>query len=66
MSVQLQSTSRLSAVMICDRKHDIIGGYDADIDSIGVTWGYGSRAELEEAGATWIVDSTDDFVNFAW
>jgi len=27
------------------------------VDSIGVTYGYGSRRELEIAGATWICDS---------
>ena len=46
-------------VMIGDRRHDITGAVDEGIDSIGITWGYGDRAELEEAGATTIVDSTD-------
>ena len=48
---------KLSAVMVGDRKHDISGAQDAGIDSVGITWGYGSRAELEDAGATWIVDT---------
>ena len=56
----LNPERKLSEVIIGDRKHDIIGGRDAGIDSIGITWGYGSRAELEEAGATWIVESTDE------
>jgi len=47
------------AVMIGDRKHDIEGARDAGIDSIGITWGYGSRAELEDAGATYIVDTPE-------
>ena len=46
-----------SAVMIGDSKHDMVGGREADIDTIGVTWGYGSRSELEEAKAMRIVDS---------
>ena len=50
----------LSPVIIGDRKHDIIGGRDTGIDSIGVTWGYGSREEIEQAGATWIVNTTDE------
>ena len=50
---------KLSAVMIGDRKHDIIGANETGIDSIGVMWGYGSRNELETAGAKWIVDSVD-------
>ena len=56
----LDPERKLSAVIIGDRKHDIIGGRDAGIDTIGITWGYGSRAELEEAGATWIAESTDN------
>ena len=56
----LDPERKLSAVIIGDRKHDIHGGSDAGIDSIGITWGYGSRAELEEAGATWIAESTDE------
>jgi len=48
-----------SAVMIGDRKHDILGARENGIDSIGVTWGYGLRAELEEAGATQIAESVE-------
>jgi len=45
------------AVMIGDRKYDIHGGQANGIDTIGVCYGYGSRAELTEAGATHIVDT---------
>lgn len=44
-------------VMIGDRKHDIIGAKMHNIDSIGVLFGYGTREELEGAGATYTVDS---------
>ena len=50
----------MTAAIIGDREHDIIGGRETSINSIGVTWGYGSRFELEEANATWIVDTTDE------
>ncbi len=50
---------KMSAVMIGDRKHDIIGARENGIDSIGVTWGYGSNDELETAAATRIADTTD-------
>ena len=50
----------MSSVVIGDRSQDVNGARDNGIDSIGVTWGYGSRAELEEAGATFIVSSPDD------
>lgn len=39
------------AVMIGDRSHDIVGAKANGVQSIGVLWGYGDRAELEEAGA---------------
>ena len=46
-----------SPIMIGDRKHDIIGAKETGIESIGVTWGYGSHIELEESNATWIISS---------
>ena len=46
-----------AAIMIGDRKHDVNGAREAGIESIGITWGYGSRDELESAGATRIADS---------
>lgn len=45
------------AIMIGDRCHDVAGAKCNDMASIGVTWGYGSRQELEEAAADFIVDS---------
>lgn len=38
-------------VMVGDRKHDIIGAGRHAMPSAGVLWGYGSREELEQAGA---------------
>ncbi len=38
-------------VMIGDRRDDIRGARRTDMDSIGVLWGFGSAAELREAGA---------------
>ena len=49
-----------SVVMIGDRKHDIIGAREAGIDSIAITWGYGSRKELEEAKAERMADSPEE------
>jgi phosphoglycolate phosphatase len=44
------------AVMIGDREHDVIGAKANGIAAIGVTWGYGSRRELLDAGAACLVD----------
>ena len=56
----LDPERKMPAVMIGDRELDIFGARDVGIDSIGNTWGYGTRSELEAAGATWIVDSAGD------
>ncbi len=48
------------AVMIGDRYFDIEGARDAGIESIGVTFGFGSRDELQKAGATYIADTAEE------
>lgn len=44
-------------VMVGDRCYDVEGGVQCGMDTIGVTYGYGTRAELEAAGATHIAPS---------
>ena len=39
------------AIMIGDRSHDIIGARNNGMNAIGVLYGYGSEAELTQAGA---------------
>ena len=51
---------RTTAVMIGDRKHDMIGAKKTGLDAIGVLWGFGDRAELEETGADMILESVAD------
>ena len=48
------------AVMIGDRKHDILGAKENGLSSIGVLFGYGSREELEAAGASFIIEKPMD------
>ena len=48
--------------MTGDTHFDIDGAVLAGIDSIGVTYGYGTRAELELAQANYIVDRTEDLL----
>ena len=55
---------RENTVMIGDRRHDMIGASKAGIRSIGVLYGYGSREELEEAGAERIAVTPGDIVKF--
>jgi phosphoglycolate phosphatase len=51
-----------AAVMIGDRGEDVEGARANGVRSIGVTWGYGSRAELEAAGADEIVSSVTELL----
>ncbi|MFJ7913649.1 MULTISPECIES: HAD family hydrolase [unclassified Lysinibacillus] len=51
-------------IMIGDRKYDIVGALENQIDSIGVTYGYGSLEELTEAQATYIVNSVNELQKF--
>lgn len=44
-----------SATMVGDRKHDVLGAKQNGIRVVGVTYGFGSRRELEDAGADAIV-----------
>lgn len=51
---------REKTLMVGDRKFDINSANKFGIDSVGVTFGYGSEDELKEAGATYIVDSASE------
>ena len=44
-------------LMVGDRSHDVLGARDHGIDTAGVLWGYGSKEELESAGAVCTFDS---------
>lgn len=48
------------AVMVGDRNFDILGAQHFGMDSIGVLYGHGSREELEQAGATKIVETVGE------
>ncbi|RBR28058.1 HAD hydrolase-like protein [Enterococcus cecorum] len=43
--------------MIGDRSHDCLGAIENKIAAIGVTYGFGSKEELENAGAVEIITS---------
>lgn len=58
-----QITDLSQVVMVGDREHDVIGAKEAGIESVGVLYGYGSREELEEAGANEIVSTVEALRN---
>ena len=58
-----ESPDKAKTVMVGDRSFDILGARQCGIASIGVTYGFGSRRELEEAGASWIVNTPSEIVS---
>ncbi|MBP5549551.1 MAG: HAD hydrolase-like protein, partial [Bacteroidales bacterium] len=46
-------------LVVGDMAVDILMGSSAGARTCGVTWGNGSRKDLEEAGADFIIDSME-------
>ena len=51
------------AVMLGDREHDIIGARNNGVAGIGALWGFGTRGELQAAGAARIAANPEDAAN---
>ena len=49
--------------MVGDREHDVRAAARHGIPTVGVLWGYGSRAELESAGAEVIIEAPADLLS---
>jgi phosphoglycolate phosphatase len=47
--------------MIGDRRHDVVGAHKNGLRAAAALWGYGTRAEVEAAGADAAFDSMGDF-----
>lgn len=64
-AVLLESgADKSEALMIGDRKYDVLGAKEVGVQSLGITYGYGDRAELEEAGADFVFDTVDELRAF--
>ena len=48
------------AVMIGDRHFDVCAAHDCGIDSVGVLYGFGSEAELQECRPTYLIKTVAD------
>jgi phosphoglycolate phosphatase len=55
-----QEISASHSLMVGDRRHDIVGAHAVRMHGLGVLWGYGSRDELEAAGADKLVEQAAD------
>ena len=47
-------------LMVGDREHDVLGAAKCGIETLGVLYGYGGRAELEAAGAKYLAETVGD------
>lgn len=55
---------KADAIMIGDRKDDVLGAKDAGIESIGLRYGFAESDELENAGADYILENVEDILPF--
>jgi phosphoglycolate phosphatase len=55
--LEKESIRPTDAVMVGDRHNDVSGALSNGLPALGVTYGYGSREELADAGATWVCDN---------
>ena len=49
-------------LVVGDMAVDILMGVNAEAKTCGVTWGNGSREELEKAGANFIIDKMENIL----
>lgn len=59
-SLNAVGADRSRAILVGDRKYDAEGAKICGIDSLGVSWGHGSREELESSGFTLLADTPDE------
>ena len=57
LALMAMKLDKKDCLFIGDSQVDIDTGYNAEIDSVGVTWGFRGLQELTEAGANDIVDN---------
>lgn len=55
---------REQVLMIGDKEHDVIGAKEAGIPCVAVSYGYGTKEELENAKPLSICSSTEELLSF--
>ncbi len=58
-----QDSKMSNYLMIGDRLHDALGAKKHHMDCLGVTYGYGSKEELDDAGCIATVDSNQAIID---
>lgn len=62
--LNLKEEDKKYVLMVGDRKYDVAGANKCGIDSLGLRYGFAEENELEDAGATYIVDTMQDLQDF--
>ncbi len=62
-SAEALNISKDKILMVGDRYFDIDGANGAGVESVGVTFGYGSEEELKKSGATFIAGCADEIAD---
>lgn len=52
------------AIMVGDRKYDVIGAKKCGLDCVGVRFGYAEPGELEAEGAVYVAEDADDLYKY--
>ena len=56
-ALKVSGTAAAGVVMVGDRSHDMLGALNNGLRGIGVLYGYGSKRELQAAGAEVMIDA---------
>lgn len=62
LALMTMKLSRHDCVFIGDSQVDIETAYNADMESIGVSWGFRSESELKAANATYVVSTPNEIM----
>ncbi|WP_237690895.1 HAD family hydrolase [Paenibacillus caui] len=60
--LETYNLAKEQAIMIGDRKHDMIGARNNNIDTIGVGYGYGSELELRTENPTYYYRTVEELI----
>lgn len=63
-ALEVLGVSAEEAIMVGDRKYDVIGAKKCGLDCVGVRFGYAEPNELEEHGAVYIAETPDDLYEY--
>jgi phosphoglycolate phosphatase len=62
--LQQENLSPQAVLVVGDREYDVLGARANGLGSVGITWGYGSMAELELAKPDAIVSSMSELIEY--